>query len=857
MAEGGGAGGVEVARAWVTIMPTTEGAQGAVEKAVVPAAEKSGEKASASMGTAMLSGLKKYAAPIAAVFTIGAVKSFADSSVSAFTDLASQTKSLQRVIGGTAEEVSSLSGAMKLSGMDTEKANTSLTIFSKKLTAAAENEDAAAAMSEKLGTNILDADGNMRSMNEILPSVADTFASMPDGAEKTALACELFGKSGTAMLPFLNKGSAGIEELEEKAKELGITLDDDSMSKFAAYKGALREWDTAMQGAKVTLGEALIPFITGASSAMTDVFMPAIQTTIGGVSDFFTSLSEAIDFDGFSAAFEAVGSAIAAAFPSDGGGAATFGETVGNAVNGLIPIIEGAVPVIGMMAEGVKFMSDNADVAVPALVALVGGIKAIQMAQGAAPLVTGIANAIGGIAERAAGAIAGLFGTAAAEEATGAASATASAPILEAAVAVIALGAGVLLASAGLWILAQAAISIADNGLGAAVAMGALVIVVAALAVGAAVLGPALTAGAVGMIAFGAAVLMVGVGVLLASAGLTLVCTQLPTLAEYGLSAAAAAAALGAGLLLMGAGALVAGVGCVVLAAGVVLAAIGMVAFAAAALVASVPMLLLAASAPIVAIAFMLMAPMSLMLGAGLLVMGAGGLVASAAMVAIGASSVAGAAGLAAFGFALGDIPGKCATMGQGLAKASAAMVVIPAQAAAASAALQRMGDASAMVALRMTKEFAALQLGIQTSMLAAVAAVSSACFRMQSEVGGMRMTIPRIEVASLPHFSLRGKFDPEHNEVPTVDVNWYASGGYFDEPSIIGVGERGGEHVLNEHHIEDLSDRLGAKSEAGAHEVIDWLADNLPEIIAKCTPTIGERDFDRRSRAASRGVYA
>ena len=118
-------------------------------------------------------------------------------------------------------------------------------------------------------------------------------------------------------------------------------------------------------------------------------------------------------------------------------------------------------------------------------------------------------------------------------------------------------------------------------------------------------------------------------------------------------------------------------------------------------------------------------------------------------------------------------------------------------------------------------------------------------------------MTIPRIEVASLPHFSLRGKFDPEHNEVPTVDVNWYASGGYFDEPSIIGVGERGGEHVLNEHHIEDLSDRLGAKSEAGAHEVIDWLADNLPEIIAKCTPTIGERDFDRRSRAASRGVYA
>ena len=852
MAEGGGgAGGVEVARAWVTIIPTTEGAQGAVEKAIVPASESAGKKGSDSMGTAILAGLKKYAAPIAAVFTIGAAKSFADSSVSAFTDLASQTKGLQRIIGGTAEEVSSLSGAMKLSGMDTDKANTSLTIFSKKLNAAASDGDAAAAMGEKLGTSILDADGNMRSMNEILPDVADTFASMPDGAEKTALACELFGKSGTAMLPFLNKGSEGISELEAKAKELGITLDDDSMSKFGAYKAALREWDTAMQGVKVTLGEALIPFITGASSAMTDVFMPAIQATIGGVSDFFTGLSSAIDFDGFSAAFESIGAAVASAFPSDGGGAATFGETVGNAVNGLVPIVEGAAPVIGELASAVKWVSDNADVAVPMIGAFALGIKAIQMGQGAAPLVTGIANAIGSSASRAAGAIAGLFGTAAAEEATGAASATASGPILEAAVAVVALGAGVLLASAGLWVLAQAAISIAESGPGAAVAMGALVLVVAALAVGAAVLGPALTAGAVGMVAFGAAVLMVGAGVLLASAGLALVCTQLPVLAEYGLAAAGAAAALGAGLLVMGAGALVAGVGCIALAAGVVLASVGMAAFAVATLVASVPMLLLAASAPIVAMAFATMAPMSLVLGAGLLVMGAGGLVAAAAMVALGASSVAGAAGLVAFGAALGDVPGRCATMGQGLAQASAAMLIIPVQAAMASASLKAMGAASSAVGTRMIKDFTMLATGVQASMTAAVAAVSTACYRMKSEVGGMRLTIPRIEVASLPHFSLRGKFDPEHNEVPTVSVDWYAKGGYFDRPTIIGVGEKGGEHVLNQGHIDALSDELGAKSATAADEVVDWLADNLPHIIATYTPKLGERDFDRRARQA------
>ena len=48
-----------------------------------------------------------------------------------------------------------------------------------------------------------------------------------------------------------------------------------------------------------------------------------------------------------------------------------------------------------------------------------------------------------------------------------------------------------------------------------------------------------------------------------------------------------------------------------------------------------------------------------------------------------------------------------------------------------------------------------------------------------------------------LPHFSLTGKFDLKTLSVPRLSIDWYAKGGIFNSPSIIGVGEAGSEAVI------------------------------------------------------------
>lgn len=66
---------------------------------------------------------------------------------------------------------------------------------------------------------------------------------------------------------------------------------------------------------------------------------------------------------------------------------------------------------------------------------------------------------------------------------------------------------------------------------------------------------------------------------------------------------------------------------------------------------------------------------------------------------------------------------------------------------------------------------------------------------------------LPKIK---LPHFSIKPKGwkfrDLLHGDIPELGIDWYAKGGIFDSPSVIGVGEAGPEAVLP---IEKLNGML------------------------------------------------
>ena len=97
-----------------------------------------------------------------------------------------------------------------------------------------------------------------------------------------------------------------------------------------------------------------------------------------------------------------------------------------------------------------------------------------------------------------------------------------------------------------------------------------------------------------------------------------------------------------------------------------------------------------------------------------------------------------------------------------------------------------------------------------------------------------------------MPHFSVSGEFSLNPPSIPHFDVDWYAKGGVFDAPSVIGVGEAGSEAVvpLTEFwkKLEELAQKIIQANDRQAVELV--LA--LVEAISGMSISIGDREFAR-----------
>ena len=94
-----------------------------------------------------------------------------------------------------------------------------------------------------------------------------------------------------------------------------------------------------------------------------------------------------------------------------------------------------------------------------------------------------------------------------------------------------------------------------------------------------------------------------------------------------------------------------------------------------------------------------------------------------------------------------------------------------------------------------------------------AVGLVRSAISKIKSIINGAHFSLPHIK---LPHFSISGKLSLNPPSVPHVSVSWYKTGGIFDSPSVIGVGEAGPEAVVPLDKLWSKLDAIAAASAQG-----------------------------------------
>ena len=131
-------------------------------------------------------------------------------SVAALRDFVSHTLEAAAALQGLSEQTGASTTALSgftpvatISGTAIEAIGANLAKLSKGLAGVDDETAGATKALQFLGIRAKDASGNLRDPAEVMNDVALKLAEFEDGAGKTAIAMELFGKSGATMLPFL------------------------------------------------------------------------------------------------------------------------------------------------------------------------------------------------------------------------------------------------------------------------------------------------------------------------------------------------------------------------------------------------------------------------------------------------------------------------------------------------------------------------------------------------------------------------------------------------------------------------------------------------------------------------------
>jgi len=118
-------------------------------------------------------------------------------------EAAAALQGLSEQTGASTTALSGFAPVATISGTAMEAIGASLAKLSKGLAGVDDETAGASKALQFLGIRAKDVSGNLRDPADVMNDIALKLAEFEDGAGKTAVAMELFGKSGAAMLPFL------------------------------------------------------------------------------------------------------------------------------------------------------------------------------------------------------------------------------------------------------------------------------------------------------------------------------------------------------------------------------------------------------------------------------------------------------------------------------------------------------------------------------------------------------------------------------------------------------------------------------------------------------------------------------
>jgi hypothetical protein len=210
----------------------------------------------ASQMQAAANGVKAAFAALGLGLSVAGIAAFVKQGI----DAADAANEVAQKTGLATKEVAGMQLAFKQGGVSADSMTSGLAKMAKQMV---EGNDAF----DKLGIKTRNADGTMRSVKDVIYDTADAFAGVKDGAAKTALAMDIFGKTGGDMIPVLNGGSEGLREMAAMADKLGLTIDESTAKAADQFNDQIELIGLGTKGVSTQIAAQLLPTLTSLSAS--------------------------------------------------------------------------------------------------------------------------------------------------------------------------------------------------------------------------------------------------------------------------------------------------------------------------------------------------------------------------------------------------------------------------------------------------------------------------------------------------------------------------------------------------------------------------------------------------------------
>lgn len=288
---------IEVAKAYVTIVPSLEGSQKTIATemgaAVEPAAKQAGEKGGKNLGESLAKGLKTTTAVIGAAMAAATASVVATGKafINAANDVASYGDNIDKMsqkMGISAKGYQEWDFIMKHAGASIDSLKGSMKTLAN---AAVNGSDAF----QKLGISQQEI-ANM-SQEELFNKTISALQNVKDETTRTALASKVLGKGATELGALFNMSSEETEGLRQQVHDLGGVMSDEAVKAAADYQDSMQNMQTSLTGIKNNLMGQFLPGMSSVMQGLSKVFsgdksgMGAITTGIQSVIQNITAMA--------------------------------------------------------------------------------------------------------------------------------------------------------------------------------------------------------------------------------------------------------------------------------------------------------------------------------------------------------------------------------------------------------------------------------------------------------------------------------------------------------------------------------------------------------------------------------------